>query len=33
MADVRVDGFDNGKEIERFLLYWQRRMIIKADKE
>jgi phosphoglucomutase len=33
MADVRVDGFDNGKEIERFLLDWQRRMIIEADKE
>jgi phosphoglucomutase len=32
MADVACTN-DNGKEIERFLLDWQRRMIIKADKE
>ena len=35
MADVACTGisFDNGKEIGRFLLDWQRRMIIEADKE
>jgi phosphoglucomutase len=32
MADVACTD-DNGKEIERFLLDWQRRMIIEADKE
>jgi phosphoglucomutase len=35
MADVDCTDLssDDGKEIERFLLDWQRRMIIKADKE
>jgi phosphoglucomutase len=35
MADVDCSeiSFDDGKEIERFLLDWQRRMIIEADKE
>jgi phosphoglucomutase len=35
MADVECAdiSFNNGKEIERYLLDWQRRMIISADKE